>query len=151
MKMTGSSQTLAHFVKIMINHEKWWSYNQSRIIQVMSRSHYESIGMIFDDLGWSLMIFKNHDFWWFYQILSPASPGGECFAPPPSLRGSATSWDTGTFSENHEKWCEALSSSWPGGARLPKCPNANFWFSHRFLLLFGRIWIPDVVPWNQIE
>ena len=28
-------------------------------------------------------------FWWFYQILSHAPPGGECFAPPPSTRGSA--------------------------------------------------------------
>ena len=29
---------------------------------MMSRSHQEAVGMIFDYLGWSLMIFKHHDF-----------------------------------------------------------------------------------------
>ena len=28
----------------------------------MSKSHEEALGMIFDDLGWSMMIFRNHDF-----------------------------------------------------------------------------------------
>ena len=31
-------------------------------------------------------------FWWFYTILSPAPHRGECFAPPPSSRGSAPSF-----------------------------------------------------------
>ena len=47
--------------------------------------------MMLDGLGWSLMIFRNHIFVMIFQILSPASPGGECFAPPPSSRGSAPS------------------------------------------------------------
>ena len=29
---------------------------------MMSRSHQEAIGMVFDDLGWFLMIFRNHVF-----------------------------------------------------------------------------------------
>ena len=29
-------------------------------------------------------------------------------------------WDPSTFSEHHEKWCEALSSRWQGTASLPR-------------------------------
>ena len=48
-------------------------------------------------------------------------------------------------------WCEALSSRSPGAARLPKCPNANFWFSPSFWWLWDRFWIPDDVPRYEIE
>ena len=48
-------------------------------------------------------------------------------------------------------WCEALSSRSPGAARLPKCPNTNFWFSFNFWWLWDRFWTPDDVPRYEIE
>ena len=81
--------------------------------------------------------------------LPPPSPGGECFAPPPSLRGSAPIWDPSTFSENHEeswkiddrkinlgsfRWCLGIISERIGmifddlGWSLMIFRNHDFWW-----------------------
>ena len=36
-------------------------------------------------------------------------------------------------------WCEALSSRWPGGARLPKCPFVTFPFFMQDFSMFSGI------------
>ena len=87
--------------------QRWWknwcSQIWSRINQVMSRSHFRYPRVFISALGSSLAIFRNDDFSWF----SSRFLGGECFAPPPSTRGSSPS--VSKFWSPHRFWARKFS------------------------------------------
>ena len=58
--------------------------------------------MIFDDLGWYLIIFRNHDFYDFTRFCHLHHLEESASHPPPSTRGSAPSYQI--------TWLEELAS-----------------------------------------
>ena len=112
--------------------------------------------MNLDGLGWSLIIFRNHHFLKIFQNFSLASPGGECFAPPPSLRGSAQSISAscnqmvrstlhGVLGGRHNgnlKWCETIFSVFLSRAKVMSLDGAK----HSPWCLRGASeWKPEVL------